>query len=182
MTVRWTRDGGASWQAHDLVERANLIASPVTALRADTLAVQWGGDGATLFPFERVSRSTDFGRTWSTGEVARPDGVMPYTSGSVALSDGRLISLLDSWSDDARGTSSERAHGLYTSNGSDWSTYRPMTSVFRPALHDEPRNGSPVVSLQASADPDPVVWVTTWYKLLYVSTDDGQSFRQIRAR
>ena len=182
MTVRWTRDGGASWQAHDFMERPNLIAAPITALRTGTLAVQWGGDGATLFPFERVSRSTDSGRTWSTVDVVRPDGVMPYTSGSVVLSDGRLVSLLDSWSDDGRGKPSDRPHGLYASNGSDWSSYRPMRSVFRPALHEAPKRQSPIDSLQASADPDPVIWVTTWDKLLYVSTDDGQSFRQVRAR
>jgi hypothetical protein len=164
------------------MERPNLLASPVTALRTGTLAVQWGGDGATLFPFERVSRSTDSGGTWSTVDVVRPDGVMPYSSGSVVLSDGRLISLLDNWSDDRRGKPSDRVHGIYASNGSDWSTYRPLASVFRPALHDEPKHWSAIDSLRASADPDPVIWVTTWDKLLYVSTDDGQSFRQIRAR
>jgi hypothetical protein len=49
-------------------------------------------------------------------------------------------------------------------------------------LHEAPKHWSPIVSLQASAAPDPVIWVTTWDRLLYVSADDGRSFRQIPAR
>jgi hypothetical protein len=105
-----------------LRELRHLITSPVTSLRRGLLAVVAGGDGATLLPFERVVRSTD------------------------------------------------------------WSSYHPLRARFEPPLLAAPRGFSSLVTFEASARPDPVIWATTWDSRLYVSTDDAASFSEVPAR
>lgn len=179
--ARWTANGGRTWQRRSFAHMG-LLSWPTPSLAPDTLAIVFGGDGATLFPFERVARSTNAGATWTNFELPRLDNERAYSSGHVVTSEGRLLALLDHFSDDRAGRPSDRWHGLYASDRFDWSSYTPMDPEFSPELAATPQGWSPIVSLQASSDPDPVIWVTTWDRLLYVSTDDGARFRQIPAR
>ena len=157
-----------------------LLALPVPSLRPGTRAVIGGGDGATQLPFEKVARSVpDY---WSVQPLPRFGGAMAYIGGGVVLSDGRLLVLLDHFSDDRGGKPAGRHHGLWVSRGDDWLAYRSLRPAFDPPVAEREDGWTEVYSLGASADPDPVIWVTTWDHRLYVSTDDARSFREIPAR
>ncbi|CAN5437796.1 hypothetical protein BH09ACT12_BH09ACT12_02780 [soil metagenome] len=175
--VLWTSDAGATWQRHDAA-LGRLLISPVPSLTRDTFAVIGGGDGATLFPFEKFERSTDGGETWEGGDFPRFDGALAYENGSVVLADGRLLSVLGNFSDDRPGRRVDRVHGLYVSSGSDWTALVPLDPTFDPPLPTT--NGySAIDTVNASADPDPVVWVTTTEGTFYVSTDNAATFSQL---
>jgi hypothetical protein len=169
-------------QPLDVPGLEGLMQQPTTSFARGVRAVSGGSDGATLFPFEAMARSTDGGVTWRTYDVARVDDARAYSSGEVVLPDGRVLALLDHWSDDRNGHPSDRPHGLYASSGDDWSHYSPYPATFRPALKPAPRGWPPVQSLQASAGRGGVVWMTTYDGLVYASTDGARTFREIRVR
>ena len=156
------------------------LAQPVPSL-ARVHALLGGGDGATLLPFEQAARSEDGGASWATYDVAEVDGARAYVAGGVALRDGRLLVLLDHWSGDRNGKPSGPFHGLWASDGDDWSTYGPVRPAFRPALSAEPRGGSALTSLSATPS-DRLVTATTWDGRAYVSTDGAQTFREVATR
>ena len=176
-----TDDGGSTWQPVAFPFVDDVIPAPLVSLAAGVEAVVGGGDGATLMPFEQVAR-------WSSGadvvvhRVEHPDGVMGYSSGSVVLSDARVLTLLADWSDDTLKRAGGRHHGLWVSDGDDWATYAPTGPAFSPPLVAPPRGESSFTSLSASVDPDPVIWVQTWDLKVYVSMDDAASFTEIRIR
>ncbi len=126
--------------------------------------------------------SRDGGSSWERFDVPRFDGEMAYTSGLVVTRGGRLLALLDHFSDDRPNRPSERHHGLWASAGTDWSTYDPLRSRMTPRPTPSPGGWPAIVSLGSSADPDPLIWVTTWDHRVYVSTDDAVTFREIAAR
>jgi len=154
----------------------------VDSLSADLFAVTGGSDGATLYPFERIVRSLDGGATWTRFNAPLFTDERGFNSGAIVAADGRLLVLLTEFADDGRGLPTEHHRGLYASAGRNWSTYRPLVPRFSPALAETRKRRPPIVSVGASSEPDPVIWVTTWDRRLYVSTDDGASFREIPAR
>jgi hypothetical protein len=159
-----------------------LLPWPARSLQPGTIAIAGGGDGATLFPFQRVVRSTDAGATWRRFDVPLFDGERGYSAGHVVATDGRLLVLLDHFSGDRPHRPSARHHGLWSSRGPDWASYRPVRVRLAPDQEPAPDGWSPVASLSASADPDPVLWVTTWDHRAYVSTDQARSFQEVRVR
>ena len=138
-----------------------------------------GGDGATLKPFQKVARSGDHGETWEVYDVAPIDGEMAYHYGGVGLADGRLLVLLDHFTDDGDKTPAARPHGLWISHGTDWTTYAPHEATFSPALSPSADGWSEIVDLDAAPG---VISVRTWDSRLYVSTDGAATFREIAAR
>jgi hypothetical protein len=163
----------------------DLLPEDVVTLSDRTRAQVSGHDGATLLPFERVARSVD-GGPWERFDVPRTRGRMGYTAGQVVLPDGRLLVLLDAWSDDRPGRPSPVWHGLWVSDGADWAAYRPWRPSFRPALPASGRRPwGPLDSLGAAIGArqtsGPVVWVTAGNRL-YVSTDGARTFREVPAR
>lgn len=138
-----------------------------------------GGDGATLRPFQRVGRSSDHGETWEVYDVAPIDGEMAYHYGAVGLPDGRLIVLLDHFSDDGHNAPAKRPHGLWISDGLDWATYAPHAATFAPTLTPNPSGWSDLVDLDVA---DGLISVRTWDSKLYVSTDGAVTFLEMRAR
>lgn len=158
-----------------------LLQLQVPSLDGATRVVIGGGDGATLLPFERVARSEEYG-DWTVQPLPLFSGERAYVSGAVTLSDGRLVALLDHFSDDRGGHPANRNHGLWVSDGEDLSSYAPMVPRFVPALTQNPDGWSAVVTLDATTAPDPVVWVTTWDQRLYVSRDGMRTFREVAAR
>lgn len=161
---------------------AGLLQQPVTSMVAGGAegihVVVAGGDGATLMPFEAAARSTDHGGSWETYDVVLGDE-LGYQSGVVGLADGRLLVLLDHFSDETLARPADRWHGLWASDGTDWSSYAPYRPSFDPPLLPAPAGWSPLVALEARQD---VSWVRTWDSRLYVSTDDARTFREVRAR
>src|SRR5262245_37379406 len=116
----WSTDGGATWQEHPLpAEFSQMAIQPAEVAGPNTMAFVIGGDGATLFPFDKIYRTLDGGQTWET--VEESPGAMAYVSWSLVRPDGTLLALLDAWSDDRNGHPGSHPHGLYESNGSDWS-------------------------------------------------------------
>jgi hypothetical protein len=176
-----TDDGGDTWQAVTDPFADRLMPQLVVSLAGGVDAVVGGGDGATLMPFEQVAR-------WRPGDdvtvhrVEHPAGVMGYTSGTVVLSDGRVLTLLADWSDETLKRPNGRHHGLWASDGEDWAAYAPLEPVFSPPLVAPPRGKSQLTSLSASVDPDPVIWVQAWDQRVYVSTDDAATFTELRIR
>lgn len=138
-----------------------------------------GGDGATLAPFELALRSDDFGETWDTFELPKFDGQMAYVADSVVTADGRLLSLLTSFSDDAPGWEADRQHGLYVSDGADWSAFSPVLPEFTPELNPAPPGASALQELSAKVGAEPSIRVRTWDDHVYVSADDGASFHRV---
>ncbi len=179
--ARWTDDGGRTWSSAR-VDLSRLLPWPIDSLAPDVFAVAAGGDGATLFPFQRVVVSPDGGASWQRFDVSPFEGEMAYSSGHVVTSDGRLVALLDHFSDDRPNRPSERHHGLWSSEGTNWSSYRPLSPRMTPPLEASPSGWAGIVSIGASAGADPLIWVTTWDHRLYVSTDDVRTFQEIPAR
>jgi hypothetical protein len=160
---------------------SGLLPWTAASLDPGVVGVVGGGDGATLFPFMRAARSTDGGSTFTTVDVPETAGERAFGSGFVVLADGRLLALLDHWSDDA-GRPSHRWHGLYASSGDDWSAYTPVRPDFTPEPSPAPRGFSPLVSLEADPAPGGVIWTRTWDGRLYVSTDGARTFQEAATR
>lgn len=176
---RWQARTGATGTPPAVPALEGLLQQPVTSMSGDqqTRVVAAGGDGATLLPFQEVARSTDRGKAWEVYDVDLGDP-LGYQSGAVGLADGRLLVLLDHFSDETRGRPADRWHGLWASDGGDWSSYAPHRASFEPALRPAPGGWSPLVALDARPG---VLWVRTWDSRLYTSTDDATTFREVRA-
>jgi hypothetical protein len=160
-----------------------LLVSPTTSLVPGTAARVLGGDGATLFPFERTARSTDGGRTWTTFDVDEVDGQRAYVTGSVVLADGRQLVNLTNWSGDRRHRPSKVHHGLWISDGDDWGSFAPYEPPFDPPIDKKPQEWPAYSSLEATVSPSgSVIWTSLPDGQLYVSTDDGVTFTRIPAR
>ncbi|KRF35967.1 hypothetical protein ASG94_00230 [Nocardioides sp. Soil805] len=180
---RWQAYAGARDAVPSVPALDGLLQQPVRSMAPGgaegTQVVVAGGDGATLLPFEVAARTTDHGGSWETYDVDLGGEVLAYQSGAVGLADGRLLVLLDHFSDETLARPADRWHGLWASDGGDWSTYAPHRAEFEPPLGPAPGGWSPVVALDARQD---VAWVRTWDSRLYVSRDDAATFRQVRAR
>lgn len=160
---------------------ARLLPLEVPSLRRGTRVVIGGGDGATLLPFQRLAVSEDWD-DWSITPLPLFDGERAYVSGAVTLRDGRLVALLDHFSDDRPGQPGDRHHGLWASERGDLLRYTPYRPRFVPPLRRPPDGWGALVSLDAARTPDPVVWATTWDHRLYVSTGAMRTFREVDAR
>lgn len=163
-----------------------LMVNEIVSLQPQVSALVGGGDGATLFPFQKVARSSDDGATWTTYDVPEIGGERAFTSGEVVLPDRRLLVLLGSWSGDRRNHPGQQHHGLWMSTGHDWSTYRPVQPVFKPTLRPPPGGWlaawSSLDSLWASSTDGGVIWAQTWDNRLYASIDGARSFAEVPAR
>jgi hypothetical protein len=180
-SLRWTSDAGTTWSGHAFAQPP-LLCGAQTSLRAGTFASVCGGDGATLLPYELALRSATSGKTWQSFELPLFDGQRAYVSGSVVTSDGRLLSLLDNFSDDRPNRPSATHHGLYVSVRSNWSSYSVFEPRFSPPLAQTREGWSPLRGLSAQVEPDPVIFATTWDDRVYISTDDAATFQETPVR
>ncbi len=153
-SVIWSRDGGASWNKRLLVEGSDLVSVIPSASVDDVMAVVQGGDGATLFPFDKVHRSVDGGAAWET--IDESQGDMAYLGWSLVAPDGSLLVNIEAWSDARHNRPSAQPAGIYESNGGDWSDLRfvqppdgsqPEGSVSDLALGDYASTDSGVLRL-----------------------------------
>lgn len=176
--LRWTTDDGNSWSTQSFDVR-RLLWGPVDSMKPRLLAAVGGSDGATLQPFEMVLRSDDLGETWQKINLPRFDGEPAFVAGSVVTRDGRLVSLLTEFTDDAPGWEADRPHGLYASAGSDWSAYAPVEADFTPELKPAPPGEPALTELSATIGATPLIRVRTWDDRVYVSSDQALTFREL---
>ena len=134
MAYLWSDDGGASWHRMRLpAEDRGLMAGMVPTTDDSLHALQLGGDGATLFPWDRVLKSTD-GRTWTSYDG--PDDPKGYGNPVTVAPDGRLVLDLVGWSDARIGRPSSRRLGLYA--GADWARLEPVAPASPFLAQDSP--------------------------------------------
>jgi hypothetical protein len=159
------------------------LTSLVVGVSEGTLGSALGGDGATLFPFEAMARSTDHGESWTTYDVPQVEGERGYLSGGVVLDDGRVLALLDRWSGDRARRPSAVHHGFWVSDRDDWSDFAPLHPVFTPAVDAPDGQHPPFSSLEAGTTGGlTVVWTVVEGSRLFVSVDEGATFTEIPAR
>lgn len=111
----------------------------VPSTAPNVMAVVQGGDGATLFQFDTVHRSTDAGATWQAFDRPRllqppdstdgPTGDEASMMWSLLAPDGSLLVNIDGWPGQQDGASSDHFVGLYTTRGADWSELLPLSSL-----------------------------------------------------
>lgn len=190
---RWSEEGFFE-VTPDLPEppaAQNLLAWPLPSFvdspSEGTMAYALGGDGATLFPFTQTARTTDGGESWTTYDVQPVDGETGRLNGGVVLNDRRLLVLIGGWSDDGPRRPGRLHHGFWVSDGDDWGSFAPWEPTYSPPLEPTADGWYPVSSLEASAGSrqdviQDVMWSIAHPDLLYVSTDDGQTFTAIPAR
>jgi hypothetical protein len=132
--VSWSDDGGATWAQRRLSGVAGFSTYQVLpSLEPSTIAVAEGTDGATLFPYMRVHRSTDGGATWDVVEVPEVEGDQARLGWAHVRPDGSLVSYMSGWSGARANRPGPHPHGPYESAGSDWSQLLPV----EPGLPDD---------------------------------------------
>jgi hypothetical protein len=125
-----------------------------------------------------LARSED---GFATGTYTRVSQARGIRSVAPRLTDGRLVAALTAFSDDGRDAPAPRSHGLWVSEGDDWSSMTPYEPRFVPPLPVTDGYG-PIVSVELSVDPDPVVLVTLEDGRVYGSPDGVRAFREIAVR
>jgi hypothetical protein len=178
-------DGGVTWgggAALPSFPNAILLSIPGTA--PGVMAWLVGGDGASLFPFDKVLRSTDGGVTFET--IEESPGDMAYVSFALVLPDGSLLVNLDAWSDDRNAEPGTNHHGLYRSAGSDWADLAPVESRYPEGSDLDLLRSSPptIMDWTVGDDGEAVLWgwapgINT---PMMMSTDSGQTWVESAAR
>jgi hypothetical protein len=173
----WSDDGGATWQHLPLHLRpGSELPELIPTASDDVHAVLVGSDGATLFPWVRVLKSTD-GRAWTA--CPPPDGPTAYVDSPVVLPDGRLQLDVEGWSEQRAGEPAPRAVGLYA--GDDWSAPQPVT-LGAPFGASPDRALMNILDLAVTARSVTVYAQTDDRTTVYASTDGGSTWQQVAAR
>jgi hypothetical protein len=180
-----TDDGGATWGGGAaLPSFPNDLLQSIPSTDPGVMAWLVGGDGATLFPFDKVLRSTDGGVNFETFEES-PDP-MAYVSFGLVLPDGSLLVNLDAWSDDDPGEPGRHHPGLYRSNGTDWGDLIPVESTYPEGTDLELLRATPpeIVDWHVGDSGEVVLWgwapgINT---PMMMSTDSGRTWTESAAR
>jgi hypothetical protein len=179
-SVAVSDDGGATWHPSSLDTGRGALLWPAESA-GQTLGIAERADGATLFPFVATWRSADAGRSWERAipSIEGAAGDTAYISGTVVLPDGRLLVCVEAWSDERRGRPSTHPYGLYVSNGTDWSSFSPVsqptptdveTGAFVSIVGSEFSGGTARVYLKVGSDR------------IYATVDAGASWEQVSVR
>jgi hypothetical protein len=172
----WSDDGGATWHPIPLPPEGQPVTGIVPSASDDVHAVLEGGDGATLFPWDRILKSTD-GVSWTP--YPGPSTPEAYVDSPVAMPDGRLLINVVVWSDQRAGKPAPRPVGFYA--GSDWSA---PASVGMGAPFDVSPDRSMVNVLDLAVTPRSVtVYAHTPDQTgVVASTDGGATWQPVTAR
>ncbi len=121
----WSDDRGRTWHRMPLPPGdRHLMVGMIPTVDDSVHALQLGGDGATLFPWDTVLKSTD-GRTWTPYDGPDdPDDPKGYGNPVAVLPDGRLVLNIDGWSDWRKNHPPAHPLGLYA--GADWAHLKPV--------------------------------------------------------
>jgi hypothetical protein len=172
----WSDDGGATWHTIGLPQEGTAIAAIVPTASDSVHAVLQGGDGATLFPWDRILRSTD-GEAWTS--YPGPSVAKAYVDSPVVLPDGRLLIDVEAWSDQAAGKPAPRPVGLYAAN--TWSSPAPV-SMGAPFGVSPGRSVIAVFDVAVTAGSVTVYARTPDQAQVFASSDGGATWRPVRAR
>jgi hypothetical protein len=174
----WSDDRGAAW--HDIPIPAGdrgLMMGMVPTTSGSVQAVQLGGDGATLFPWDHVLRSTD-GRTWTSYDG--PGTPHAYGSVTAVLPDGELLVDVEAWSDQRAHRPPARPVGLYA--GPDWSRASPV-ALSGPFAHQDPHTFDPtILDVAVTVRSVTIYAATPDERGVVYSADGGHTWRPVRAR
>jgi hypothetical protein len=179
-------DGGATWGGGAaLPSSPHAIYQSIPSTDPGVLAWLVGSDGATLFPFDEVLRSTDGGVTFDSTMMARTTDTA-YVSFGLVLPDSSLLVSLDAWSDDRISKPGRHHHGLYRSAGTDWADLTPVESRYPRGTDLELLQSSPptIMDWAVGNGGDVVLWA--WAPgintPMMVSTDSGRTWTESAAR
>lgn len=177
-------DGGRTWTEHPLNTATNRpILSLIPSAVGGTLAVAEGADGATLFPFIQIHRSTDGGATWEIVQEST-ETLTAYMEWAVVRPDGSLLVNLQNWSDDEAGNPSDRPHGLYESQGDAWADLAPVDTTV-PGIKD-PHAGwgwtASLLTTTVDAAGRQTLYVRDVEQRVFASTDGGRTWHAVAAR
>ncbi|MGH3507625.1 MAG: hypothetical protein ACRDO2_10525 [Nocardioidaceae bacterium] len=183
--VLWSDDGARTWhEASTLPSFPNAIYAQTPSMASGVMAWVAGGDGARLFPFDKVLRSTDNGETFET--IEQDPDAMAYVSFSLVLPDGRLLVSIDAWSDDSPGEPGQQPHGLYVSDGDDWADLAHVEPTYPEGTDEALLASSPPFVMDWTAGPDGEVTLWAWASgintPMLVSADTGRTWSESAAR
>ncbi|HEX3932579.1 MAG TPA: hypothetical protein VHW64_17925 [Nocardioides sp.] len=174
----WSGDGGATWQQIPMpAPGRGLMIGLVPTTSASLQAVQLGGDGATLLPWDYVLRSTD-GSSWTS--YAGPGTPHAYGSMTAVLPDGRLLMDVDAWSDQRAGRPAPRPINLYSGPRWDRLTPVPLTGPF--AVEDPDSFYLDLLDVTATTDAVTLYARAPAEDGVLSSTDGGRTWHPVRAR
>jgi len=174
----WSDDHGATWHTVPVTRAGSsdltgLVPSPSD--RWHTVVV--GGDGATLFPLATVLASRDGGARFSRTDLGADP--MAYGVPLAVLPDGRLLVLVDGWSDQRPGRPGARGNGLYEVVDGGLVPVRtgpPYAGLDRRAY------GPDVLATVVTRDGLSLWAATPTHDGVVVSDDGGEHWRPVRAR
>ncbi|MGC4108992.1 MAG: hypothetical protein QM747_00855 [Nocardioides sp.] len=174
----WSGDRGATWHAIPVpVADRDLMTSLVPTTTDRVQALELGGDGATLFPWDHVLRSVD-GRTWTSYDgPGRPHA---YGGTTAVLPDGQLLLQVDAWSDQRAGQPASRPIGLYA--GTDWGRLAPVGLSGPFATEDPDSYDLDVFDVAVTSHEVTLYARTPDERGAAASGDGGRSWRPVRAR
>lgn len=162
----WSSDSGRTWQERVIVAQGSSLLQILPSARPGTLALVEGGDGATLFPMERLHRSTDGGATWQTFDLS--DDPRAYVGVGGVMADGRLVVDVTGWSDRTS------PPGIHVSGGEDWSRLT-LARAHQEELHQQ-------VWMDATEEGLLVSMITDGVGVVDVSRDGGERWSRLIAR
>ena len=174
----WSGDRGATWHEIPLPPPDRGLMTGLVPTTSDSVqAIQLGGDGATLFPWDHMLRSTD-GRTWTSYDG--PGAPHAYGSAEAVLPDGQLLMHLDGWSDARRHRPPSQPINLYA--GHEWSRLRPVPLTGAFAHEDPHRFYLDVLDVSVTSRSVTLYAQTPARDRVVASTDGGSTWRPVRAR
>ncbi len=177
-----SQDRAKTWSGRPIphVREGRELVWPLPTAHDDAQAVLVGGDGATLFSWDRVLRTPN-GRAWAAYDGPRdPTG---YIGFGVVLPDRRLLLGVDAWSDERLGPMprpGSRPVGWYA--GLDWAHLEPV-NLGQMMASRLGRGQAPRVLATVVVRGRVTVYATPGTDDVLLSTSDGGlSWRRERAR
>lgn len=182
----WSTDGGATWAQQRLVSGTSELTPIPSTATSGVMAFVRGGLTATVFPFNRVYRSTDGGATWATFDESQGHGGdQPYVGWSLVAPDGSLLVNIEAWSMNRRGHPGPHPVGLYESNGANWSDlhYVPGLPSWTGSGPHQLFSDAPLAGYAVTPSGELRVWIEdSSHGRLYESVGGTGTWQQVPTR
>jgi hypothetical protein len=177
-----SQDGGKTWSGRPIphVRQGRELVWPLPTAHDGAQAVLVGGDGATLFPWDRVLRTPN-GRAWTAYEG--PHDPTGYVGFGVVLPDRRLLLGVDAWSDEPLGPvprPGSRPVGWYAA--ADWAHLEPVDLGRRMADRLNGGDAPRILAIVVTRGHVTIYATPGIGDVLLSTTDGGLSWRRERAR
>jgi hypothetical protein len=174
----WSDDRGGSWHHVQLPPGdRQLMVGMIPTTDDSVQALQLGGDGATLFPWDTVLKSID-GAQWTSYDG--PDDPKGYGDPLAVLPDGRLLLDIEGWSDQRGSRPSVNPSGFW--GGTDWAHLQPVPLAWPFAGQDSHRFVPTILDVATTTSSVTLYAQTPDQSGVVSSSDGGNSWRPERAR